>query len=333
MRPTFSIILPVHNGGTLVQACVRSILAQTVTDFELLVLDNASTDGTSAWIQSLNDPRISIFPSSHKLSMVDNWGRVKDVPKAEFMTLIGHDDLLEPNYLEIMQALIRKHPNASLYQTHYTLIDANGLPIRPCLPMDEVQTGYEFLACHMAQTMDSMGTGYLFRSRDYDALGGIPTHYPNLIFADYELWIRLSSISYKASSPQTGFQYRIHQSVSRQTNGEQYQEAFGQYVMFMSELAKQCTDTKRVVVRYGHQMLMYYCESLSHRLLKTPIGMRTLKVDDFIQKCTGYQKLLIPEQKFEPEQKFRIRVAGMLDRYALARTLFNALRPILLGKP
>lgn len=332
MRPTFSIILPVHNGGSLVQDCVKSILSQTVTDFELLVLDNASTDGTLDWIQSLHDPRIKTFPSSQKLSMVDNWGRVKDIPKAEYMTLIGHDDLLDHRYLEMMQALIRKHPEASLYQCHYTMIDANGAVIRPCLPMDEVQTGFEFLACHMAQTLDSMGTGYLFRSRDYDALGGIPTHYPNLIFADYELWIRLSDISYKASSLETGFQYRIHQSVSKQTNGGQYQEAFGHYVDFISGMASDNGPFKKVVERYGHQMLMYYCESLSHRLLKTPMSKRTLHVDDFMEKCRGYAALLIPGQTFRPEQKFRIRVSGMLDRYALARSLFNALRPMLLRK-
>lgn len=332
MRPTFSIILPVYNGGSLVQDCVRSILSQTVADFELLVLDNASTDGTLDWIQSLRDPRIKSYPSGQKLSMVENWGRVKDIPKAEYMTLIGHDDLLEPRYLEIMLALIRKHPEASLYQCHYTMIDANGADIRPCLPMDEVQTGFEFLSCHMAQTMDSMGTGYLFRSKDYDALGGIPTYYPNLIFADYELWIRLSNISYKASSLETGFQYRIHQSVSKQTNGGQYQEAFGHYVDFISAMASQHGSFKKVVNRYGHQMLMYYCESLSHRLLKTPMGKRTLHVDDFIEKCRGYAAMLIPGQKFRPEQKFRIRVAGMLDRYALLRNLFNALRPILLRK-
>ena len=49
----FSIILPVRNGGEYVKDCVRSILSQTVDEFDLIVLDNCSTDGTVEWINSL----------------------------------------------------------------------------------------------------------------------------------------------------------------------------------------------------------------------------------------------------------------------------------------
>ena len=177
----FSIILPVRNGGDYVKACINSILAQTVKDFNLLVLDNKSTDGTFEWITSLNDNRIKIFPSEESLTIEKNWSRITSIPKNEFITLIGHDDLLHPHYLEEMNYLISKHPNASLYQSHYRYINSEGNFVRNCKPMDEVQSGYEFLACHMTQTMDSVGTGYMMRSKDYDELGGIPD-LPNLIF-------------------------------------------------------------------------------------------------------------------------------------------------------
>ena len=59
--------------------------------------------------------------------------------------------------------------------------------------------------------------------------------------------------------------------MSKLTNGEQYQQAFEKYVQVIAELCKQDEEVNRVVERYGHHMLMYYCESLSHRLLKTPL--------------------------------------------------------------
>lgn len=326
--PKFSIILPVYNGGAYLKECVGSILGQDFPDFELLVLDNASTDGSSEWLRSLTDSRVRYTGSAVKLSMEANWGRALQLQKSAFMTMIGHDDILHPHYLSEMNALIDKHPSATLYQTHYQFIDAAGRHMRYCLPMDEVQYGHEFLACHMMQTMESMGTGYCFRSSDYDKLGGIPTDYPNLIFADYALWIRLSLLGYKATSNRTCFSYRLHQNVSKTTNGEQYREAFHRYVQLIEELAGSHTEVKRVVERYGHRMLMYYCESLSHRLLKTPVSVRHTKVDEFIGHCRGYARQLLPAQDFRPEDIFRIRVAGIIDRHAILRSAFLLFKKI-----
>ena len=108
----YSIILPVRNGGSYVRECVNSILAQTLDDFNCIILDNCSTDGTSEWIASLNDPRIISHRSDRSLTIVENWSRVRDVPKNEFMTMIGHDDILDPDYLAVMDKLIGKHPRS-----------------------------------------------------------------------------------------------------------------------------------------------------------------------------------------------------------------------------
>ena len=124
--PKYSVILPVRNGGNLVKECVNSILAQTNTDFNLLVLDNNSNDGTLQWIAALNDARIFLYPSSGDLSMEENWARIREIDKSEFMTLIGHDDMLQPHYLSEMERLIAKNPGASLYQTHFSFIPSKG---------------------------------------------------------------------------------------------------------------------------------------------------------------------------------------------------------------
>src|SRR5436853_2941731 len=98
--PKFSIILPVRNGGEYVKACINSILSQTCQDFNVLVLDNCSTDGTSEWLISLQNEKISIIPADRPLSIEENWARITTIPKNDFITLIGHDDLLYPDFLE-----------------------------------------------------------------------------------------------------------------------------------------------------------------------------------------------------------------------------------------
>lgn len=318
----YSIILPVKNGGNYVKDCVNSILAQTYTDFDLLVLDNNSTDGTLAWIQSISDQRIKVYPSATDLTMEENWGRIKNIPRNEFMTMIGHDDLLHSHYLKTMDDLIEKHPAASLYQSHFQYIGPTAEFLRFCLPMDEVQYGHEFLASHMMRIMDSMGTGYMMRTADYNQVSGMPVHYPNLIFADYELWVRLSCLNYKATTPEVCFSYRIHQNVSKTTNGEKYQQAFLHYVTFIKQFMKQNDAIRQVVRRYGNAMLLYYCEALSHRLLKSDLKTRKVRVADFIDQCKAAARDLGIEQSFKPDFVTRIWISRLIDQSFLTRFIF-----------
>ena len=288
----------------------------------MILLDNCSTDGTLEWLQSLNDNRIIIYKSENPLSIEDNWNRIKLVPKNEFITLIGHDDILNENYLDIMNSLILKHPSASLYQAHFQYINKEGLVLHNCKPMDEIQYAHEFLASFMCNAIDSTGTGYMMRSKDYDSFGGINTSFEKLIFADYALWIDLSLINYKATSLEMAFKYRIHDSVSKITGGEEYQAAFEKFLKFIISLAEKNEKIKLITERYGKQMLMYYCEGLSHRILKTPRKQRKIVVNEFMEKCKNYAAILIPGQNFEPSKRFRINIAKILDGSFIGRNLF-----------
>ena len=325
----FSIILPVKNGGHYVKHCVASILSQSLHDFNLIVLDNRSTDGTLEWLKSLNDSRIIIHESAQSLSIEENWSRITDVPKNEFITLIGHDDVLNPDYLETMNALIEMHPEASLYQAHFQYIDKDGLLMRDCLPMDEIQYGHEYLACFLCQTIDSTGTGYMMRSRDYDNIHGINCTFDNLIFADYALWLDMTLLNYKATAINTTFKYRVHKSVSRITGAQKYTDAFEKFLIFLKNHADKNDKIKLVMERYGKTMLLFYCESLSHRLLKTPRKERDILVRDFISVCKRYAKIFFPDNSFKPEKKFSINIAKQLDSTPPGRALFTAVNTIL----
>jgi hypothetical protein len=292
------------------------------------VLDNCSNDGTLEWLQSLKDNRIVIHQSEKPLSIEENWARIKLTPKNEFITLIGHDDILNKDYLEVMNNLIQNNPFASLYQTHFEYIDENGKVLRNCKPMDEKQFAQDFLTSFIKQTIDSTGTGYMMRSRDYDKLGGIDPSFKKLIFADYALWIDLSLISYKVTSPEVAFKYRIHNSISKTTGGQEYQEAFVRFLDFIILRSQNNAPIKKVIENYGKEMLIYYCESLSHRILKTLRTQRQIIVKEFIEKCKFYAAILIPGQNFEPEKKFRIYIAKILDNSTAGRNLFRIIKKI-----
>jgi glycosyltransferase involved in cell wall biosynthesis len=305
-----------------VKECIDSILTQSFTDLELHILDNCSTDGTLEWLCTLTDPRIKIYPADKPLSIEENWGRIIMIPKNEFITLIGHDDILDPHYLATMERLIRQHPDASLYQTHFRYIDSRGAMIRQCKPMDERQSPEEFLSFFLTGLIDNMGTGYMMRSADYDAAGGIPA-YPNLLFADFELWIRLSLHRYKATAFEECFAFRLHQSMTTTSSDLKYQYAFDRFVGYLETLRKEEASMQEAIRRYALLFLLAYCKGLSHRLLRTPLKKRNGQtVDAFVAGCRSYADRLIPGNDFNPYRLFSMRLARQIDRFWLTRQLF-----------
>jgi len=325
----FSIILPVRNGGEYVKDCVNSILCQTHTDFKLHILDNNSNDGTLEWLNSLNDERIEITTSSVSLSIEENWARVISLNKNEYMTLIGHDDRLLPNFLEEMKNLMNQFPNASLYQSHFNYINAKGDFVKKCKEMSEIYYSDNFLKSQIFQSFDSMGTGYVMRSKDYDLIGGIPNNYPGLIFADYELWLRLIDKSYLATTRLTLFEYRLHESVSKTFNAVGYQKAYLLYLKFLIYFIQFNEKNKNVINNYGHKFLLFYCSSLSFRLLKESKVRRTKKVSQYIAECKQLSTVLLKNgKKFYPYLSLKILFAILIDNSFLLSICYRIYRKI-----
>ncbi|ANH80763.1 hypothetical protein A8C56_07015 [Niabella ginsenosidivorans] len=327
MSHQFSIILPVKNGGRYVKECIQSVLAQTYTRFNFIILDNNSTDGTTEYIRSLKDPRIILHRSEKDLEMAANWNRALSVPTNPFITFIGHDDVLYANYLEAMHCLIRQYPEASIYQTHFQYINKDGRPVRPCQPMPETMDAAAFLEGEFKQTIDSMGTGYLFRAADFIRCGGFDAAYPNLLFADYQLFVSLTARSFIAVSPQTCFSYRLHNSLSISTNVDRYRVAFDRYIHFLNRLRQSSAQAQEAINTSGADFLMFYCRSLSHRLAKSPVKER-YTAGRFIGDCKRYAALLGIPEKFRPYADPTLLLAAFLDSNRFTGRLYRLMRGI-----
>lgn len=93
-----SVIIPVYNGERTIKRCVNSVLAQSYKDFELILVDDGSTDGTSILLDSFDDSRVVV---AHKVnggvSSARNHGL--DIAKGEYISFIDADDVVEENYL------------------------------------------------------------------------------------------------------------------------------------------------------------------------------------------------------------------------------------------
>ncbi|MEP6465362.1 MAG: glycosyltransferase family 2 protein [Parafilimonas sp.] len=324
----FSFILPVKNGGEYIKECVQSILAQTLNDFNLIILENKSTDGTAEWLQTLTDERIIVIPSETSLSIEENWGRIVEIPKNEFITITGHDDLFDANYLQVISDLINQHPDASLYQTHFRFIDAKGKKIRSCKKMDTKQNASEFLASFLQRKIDVNGTGFIMRAKDYNELGGMPS-YPNLLFADFELWINSTEISYKMTSDQECFSFRLHQSTTTISADIKMQNAFERFIHFLHSLQLRNWEFDEMIKQNAIGFISVWCKGLTHRLLRTPKEKRhNLSVSLFSLQCKNYADILVPNNSFDPLDDFSIKVAKKIDSFSIARNLFLLFKKI-----
>ena len=262
----FTVFIPVKNGRNYIAPCVESILAQTCKNFDLVILGGYSTDGTCEWLRTLEarDSRIKVIFSDRELGIEDNWHRILGVPKNEFMTIVGYDDLLDPDFLQVISETIAKEPGSDLYLTHFRLIDGKGKLIRNCTPIPKHETAADFLASRWGGARDSFGTGYVMRSAVYDEIGGIP-NYPDLLYADDALWLTFMRNKPKITSHRVCFSYRYHLgSVSGSANLKAVFNGMKKYFEFLREMGKQNDELSYVVSLYGpahaiQRCQMYYC--------------------------------------------------------------------------
>jgi glycosyltransferase involved in cell wall biosynthesis len=100
--PAVSICIPTYNGTRWIEEAVQSALGQTFGDFELLVVDDASTDHTVERVRALGDPRVRVEINERNLGLVGNWNHCVRLARGEFVKFLFQDDLLYPECLERM---------------------------------------------------------------------------------------------------------------------------------------------------------------------------------------------------------------------------------------
>lgn len=125
-RPLFSVVIPTRNRAGLLTQAIQSVLGQTEADFELVVSDNASSDGTGAAVQQFGDRRIRYFRANTPMSLGDSWEFALEKATGEFITFLSDDDLFVPQRLESVKPLLRERtPFVTSAFCHYTI--AHGL--------------------------------------------------------------------------------------------------------------------------------------------------------------------------------------------------------------
>ncbi len=120
-----SVVIPLYNKAATIERTVRSVLAQTRADFELLVLDDGSTDGSLKLVQAIPDPRIRCITQANA-GVAAARNRGAELATHELVAFLDADDFWEPGHLENLARLHAAYPQAAMYATAYKIVGESG---------------------------------------------------------------------------------------------------------------------------------------------------------------------------------------------------------------
>ncbi|MDP3638093.1 MAG: glycosyltransferase family 2 protein [Azonexus sp.] len=195
-KPKVSVCIPTYRGGPTIGASIESVLAQSLRDFELLVIDDCSPDDTAAIVASFSDSRIRYLRNEHNLGPAGNWNRCLKEARGQYFKLLPHDDLLHPQCLQRQVAILESDHNenfALVFSAREVLAPAGRVLMRRGFPGGEegvINAREVILACTRRGT-NLLGEpgAVLFRQSLADKIGLFDATNPYVIDLDY--WFRL----------------------------------------------------------------------------------------------------------------------------------------------
>jgi glycosyltransferase involved in cell wall biosynthesis len=205
--PMISVLLPVHNAARYVAGSIESILGQTLGDFELLILDDGSTDGSLEVLRcyAARDPRIRLTSRPNK-GLAPSLNELVDQSRGEFLARMDADDVALPERFERQVAYLRAHPECVLLGCRVRLIDPDGDPLCDwCNRQDHEALDAVFLRGEMSTEISH--PAIMMRRDDVLAVGKY-REFP--VIEDVDLFLRLAERGRIANLPEVLLLYRIH---------------------------------------------------------------------------------------------------------------------------
>jgi glycosyltransferase involved in cell wall biosynthesis len=200
--PALSVVVPVHNGATWLAETLSCIYAQSWADFELILVDDASTDNLQEVLAANPDRRLQALHLEKNAGVAGARNAGIAMAQGQYIAFCDADDLCDPRRFELQLAYLQAHPAVGACGTAFTCFDTQeGETVVNPLTNAEIRHALLRGNCFGMSTM--MGRAELFRRHPFDQ-SVAPTE-------DYDMWTRLASSGVQlANLPQALLRYRIH---------------------------------------------------------------------------------------------------------------------------
>lgn len=201
--PIVSVIMPVYNAERFLEPTLRSLLSQTYTDFELIIINDASTDGSLEVLKRFNDPRIRLFENPENMGIVRTRRRGFELARGKYIAVTDNDDISAPTRIEHQLRFLEEHPDHGMCGYYVHVIDSEMRIKQYCrYPTEDrdIKTFILFNNCFLNSSVmirKSVMDVDLYK-QEYDMV------------EDYYIVHQVSAVSKVANLPEYGAQYRIH---------------------------------------------------------------------------------------------------------------------------
>ena len=209
-NPTISVVMPVYNALPFLDDSVRSILEQTLNDFEFVILDDASTDGSSELLKewARRDGRIRLHRSSVRLGLSGSSNAVVSQARAEIIARMDADDVSHPDRLRRQWDVIAARPDVAVIGTLCNGIDASGREVRP-------RDRWRLL--RRSVLIPFPHGSVMYRRRIFDEVGGYDHKSDG--GEDQDLFLRMARRGSVLTLPDILYSYRYHANNATLFNG------------------------------------------------------------------------------------------------------------------
>ena len=203
-----SVIIPVYNGEKTIEQTISSVLNQTLTDFELIIINDDSKDGTLEIVHQIKDPRIKVFSYARSgVSASRNYGIAHAC--SEFVAFLDADDLWTPDKLEAQLKVLQENPQAGVAYSWTNCIDESGKFLRPASHISASGNVYEKLL--LTNFLDS-GSNLLVRREAFNEVGVFDESVSPA--EDWDMWLRLAARYHFVAVPSPQVLYRVYPNSS-----------------------------------------------------------------------------------------------------------------------
>ncbi|MGM0486368.1 MAG: glycosyltransferase family 2 protein [Planctomycetota bacterium] len=185
--PAVSVIVPAHNDEPYIGQCIESILGQTFEDFELIVVNDGSTDNTPSIIEeyAAKDPRVRVIHTGQKSGRGAARNTGIEAARADLIAFQDADDLSVPDRLEIQKRFLDEHPNCGLVANAHMLVDEDGVYVG----VKSLRRDGPALAEHMRRYCAMSHCAAMFRTEIVRRVGGYRTGFAQS--QDYDMVLRV----------------------------------------------------------------------------------------------------------------------------------------------
>lgn len=192
--PKVSICIPVYNSAAYLSSAVESALSQSYDSFEILILDDGSTDGSGEIAAKFaqQSPLIRFVANTVNIGMVANWNRCMELAKGEYIKFLFGDDLLSSPYnIQRLAEVLDHHQEVSLVCSFRSIIDHNGNTIaeKGFTPADRPIPGMRAIRNCLTAASNHIGEPSVVMFRKKQAERGFLGSYRQIV--DLEMWIHL----------------------------------------------------------------------------------------------------------------------------------------------